>query len=758
MRRVAAALMVLLCLGAQAQRTAIRSLRAIHHLTPAQVREGMPVALEATVVYYDNSAGTDLFVQDGGLAIYVFARPGAGFVPGDRVFVRGRTHLDFRPDIIGDDVTLLRHGSPPRPIAADFGRLIRGDLDCMRVAVRAQVRSADLVVVQRERGAYLSLEMDGGLVNAMVVGQQEGVLRQLLDATVEITGVVAAKLDSKMQLTGILIEVPSISDVRILSEAGRSPQSLPLTPMGEVLGGFRVQDRSRRVRTSGSVTYYQPGGAVVLQNGAQSLWINTQHEGPLRIGQVVDASGFPDARNGYLTLNNSEISTTPVRAEVMPQAADWKQLAAGEHAFDLVSVTGKVLAEVRGAAQDEYVLESGRGHLFSAIFRHPDAIAASLPPMKQPAIGSEIRVTGICTLQYGSDPLGGPVAFDILLRSFDDIAVVAKPSWLNIRNLMYLSGLLMLLAIATGIRGWILERRMRRQAAALAAHIEAEADIERRRSRILEEINARRPLSQTLELITALVSSRLNGAHCWCELADGGRFGCCPAPTEKVPMVEQPIQSHSGAQLGRLVAADAENIARNSTALAMGAWLASLAIETRGLYTDLLHRSEFDLLTDVYNRFALEKLLQALIEEAARQARIFGLIYIDLDHFKEVNDEYGHLAGDLYLQQATLRMKGQLRPGDVLARLGGDEFAVLLPSVPGRAEVWEIAHRLEKCFDRPFALSGVRIDGSASVGVAIYPEDGTTRDTLLSAADAAMYVAKNTKKPVQALQYRDAGR
>ena len=753
MRRVSAALVMLLCLGAQAQTPALRSLRAIETLTRAQVGEGLPVEFEATVIYYDNNGGTDLFVQNGHQAIYVFARPGLGLAPGDRVRVRGRTHLDFRPDIVQDEVTLIRHGAPPPAIQADFGRLIRGDLDCMRVAVQAQVRSADLVLAQNEPSVYLNLEMNGGAINAMVVGREEGVFRQLLDSTVEVTGVVAAKTDSKMQLTGILIEVPAISDVRVLKRARTNPESLPLTPMNEVLSGYRVEDHSLRVRTRGSVTYYQPGAVAVLQNGRQSLWINTQQEGRLRIGEVVDATGFPEARNGYLTLNNSEIRGTSAYAPAGAQMSDWGELASGKRAFDLVSVAGRVLAEVRGAAQDEYILESGRGHLFSAIFRHPDAIAASLPPMKQPAIGSEIRVTGICTLQYGSDPLGAPVAFDILLRSFDDITVVAKPSWLNIRNLMYLSALLVLVVIAAGVRGWTLERRMRCQAAALAAHIEAEADMERRRSRILEEINARSPLSQTLELIATFVSSRLEGARCWCETADGGRFGQYPSPAEKGSLVEHAIQSHSGTQLGTLLATGAPDCAATSNALAMGAWLATLAIETRGLYTDLLHRSEFDLLTDVYNRFAFDKLLQALIEEAGRQARIFGLIYLDLDHFKEVNDEYGHLAGDLYLQQAAERMKTQLRPGDVLARLGGDEFAVLLPSVPGRGEVWEIAHRLEHCFDQSFALDGDRIQGSISVGIAMYPEDGTTRDTLLSAADAAMYVAKNTKKPAQVLLY-----
>ena len=80
----------------------------------------------------------------------------------------------------------------------------------------------------------------------------------------------------------------------------------------------------------------------------------------------------------------------------------------------------------------------------------------------------------------------------------------------------------------------------------------------------------------------------------------------------------------------------------------------------------------------------------------------------------------------------------------MVARLGGDEFAVLVSSARTRADVQEIALRLERCFDEPFPIAGYTLIGSASVGFAIYPEDGTTRDSLLTAADAAMYVAKHT--------------
>jgi diguanylate cyclase (GGDEF)-like protein len=125
---------------------------------------------------------------------------------------------------------------------------------------------------------------------------------------------------------------------------------------------------------------------------------------------------------------------------------------------------------------------------------------------------------------------------------------------------------------------------------------------------------------------------------------------------------------------------------------------------------------------------------------------MFGLIYIDLDEFKKVNDVYGHRFGDLYLQEVASRMKRQLRAADMLARLGGDEFAVLVPVVRNRNEVEEIAKRLETSFDEGYCEGGVVLRGSASVGVAIYPEDGSTKDSLLSKADAAMYVRKHAKQ------------
>ena len=348
----------------------------------------------------------------------------------------------------------------------------------------------------------------------------------------------------------------------------------------------------------------------------------------------------------------------------------------------------------------------------------------------------------ICAI-FSSSPFFHDLRSRTLHPPPEDIAVLAGKGWKSTHNLMELTWFFLVVALAVGMCGWYLEYKDRRQIISLAY-------VEHRRSSILEDINHSRPLAGILERITELVSMRLNGAACWCQVADGATLGNHPRQlsTATLRTVEHPIASRSGPPLGAIYAAfpaRAKPGALEQKTLIMGAELATLAIETSRLYSDLVHRSEFDQLTDVPNRFSMQKALDALIQNARQSAAIFGVIYIDLNEFKQVNDVYGHLTGDLYLQEVARRMKSQLRPGDTLARLGGDEFTVLVSKVHNRAEVEEIAMRLEGCFAEPFIAEEFAVYGSASVGIALYPEDANSADGLLSAADAAMYVAKNTR-------------
>lgn len=739
----------------------LTTLQAIHALTNAEASHLLPVVFEATVTYWRPYEET-MFVQEGGVAIYIEATTGARFVPGDRVLIRGTTQPSFRPYVLSGDITLLHHGPVPGPVPADFDHLIRGDFDCQFVTVRARVRTADLVVSTNVPSIALEMNTNGGEIDAVVDSDDTSATRRLLDADVEITGAVSGRFDGKMQQTGILLHISSLADVRVVEQAKADPWSLPVTPMDRILSSYHVNNLAQRIRVHGTVTYYQPGSMLVLQDGDKSLWIQTQTRTALRIGSKADAIGFPAVQDGFLTLTGSEIEERQEYEPATPLKEDPDLLASSKHLFDLVSVEGTVLAAVREATQDQYILASD-GQLFSAIYRHPvsvDGASADPPPLKDVPLGAKVQVTGICMLS-SSNPFDGKVPFDILMRSFDDIAVIARPSSINVRNLSIAVGALLLAILAVGAWGWTLKAKVRVQTAALAARIEAEAALERRmaqlehrRSQILEDINGARPLADIIADVTDGVSFRLGGAPCWCEIAGGARLGLYPLDTSGLRVVHEEIPSRTGGVLGVLSAGfDPEAPAGpdEQDALSMGTKLAALAIETRRLYADLHHRSEFDQLTDIHNRFSLEKYIGALIEESRDTAGVFGLIYIDLDQFKQVNDVYGHRVGDLYLQEAAERMKRQLRSADMLARLGGDEFAAALPLVGSRAQAEEIARRLERSFDAPFTVSGHKLRGSASVGVALYPEDGTTKDSLLSAADAAMYVTKHTRQLDSAL-------
>lgn len=738
-----------------AQPSPLSSLNAIHQLTNEQAATHLAVDFEATVIFYRSYENT-LFVQDGDMAVYVQPAKPVALVPGDRVRIQGRTRESFRPFIDQAAITVLKHGPLATPVQATYDDLIHARDDCQLVTVRGKVLSADIVLSSDRPSTVVEMLMDGGgEVEAEIESNHPEVLPGLLDSYVEISGSASGRFDGKMQMTGVVLHTQDLSQLKVLRPAAADPWALPLTQMDEVFSGYAQTNLLRRLRVEGTITYYIPGQEVVLENGKRSLWIKTRSRGALRIGDVVDATGFPDVNDGFLKLTDGELRDRGVNHPLQPDAANWRDLNQSHHVFDLVSTEGEVVAEVREGGQDEYVLQAD-GHLFSAIFRHSayGSLNPVLPTLREIPLGSRVRVAGICILE-DPNPFNRYVPFDLLLRSYDDIAVVTKPSLVTVQNLIRLISVLVLILLAMSAWGWMMQRKARRQTVALATRIEVEASLERRnaqieqrRSRILEDINGSQPLAHVLEGITELVSFMLKGAPCWCEVADGARLGNYQHDGEGKQRECEEIPARSGPPLGTfcvMLEPGAEAAGDVKSALFMGTRMATLAIETHKAYSDLVHRSEFDILTDIHNRFSLDKQLDGLIAHARETAGVFGLIYVDLDDFKQVNDVYGHHVGDLYLQEVAVRMKHQLRSGDLLARLGGDEFAALVPTARNRSIVLEIASRLEHCFAEPFRLGGHTIGGTASVGVAMYPEDGTTKDSLLSAADAAMYVTKHTR-------------
>lgn len=151
-----------------------------------------------------------------------------------------------------------------------------------------------------------------------------------------------------------------------------------------------------------------------------------------------------------------------------------------------------------------------------------------------------------------------------------------------------------------------------------------------------------------------------------------------------------------------------------------------------------------DNLTGLPNTRLLADRASTAIAQATRNGTLAGLLFIDLDQFKPVNDTYGHAAGDLVLQTTAARLLKTLRAGDTVARLGGDEFVVLLPQIDELGDAAAAAARVVRALDRPHDIGGRPVTVSSSVGVAIYPDHGGCFESLLRHADQAMYAAKAT--------------
>ena len=164
----------------------------------------------------------------------------------------------------------------------------------------------------------------------------------------------------------------------------------------------------------------------------------------------------------------------------------------------------------------------------------------------------------------------------------------------------------------------------------------------------------------------------------------------------------------------------------------------------KAMEEQMRHIAHHDMLTDLPNRILLSDRLQQSLAQAKRKKAKLALMYIDLDKFKPVNDNYGHEVGDLLLKAVASRLSLCLkRESDTVARLGGDEFVILLPNYDNEIDLARLAEAILKILSEPFLIEQNRIDISSSIGIATYPAHGIEVNALMKNADSAMYQAKH---------------
>ncbi|TGG88853.1 GGDEF domain-containing protein [Geotoga petraea] len=163
------------------------------------------------------------------------------------------------------------------------------------------------------------------------------------------------------------------------------------------------------------------------------------------------------------------------------------------------------------------------------------------------------------------------------------------------------------------------------------------------------------------------------------------------------------------------------------------------------LFNKTENMAYYDHLTGLPNRKLFEKVFMEKINNADKNGNLLGVMFMDLDHFKDVNDKYGHEIGDDLLIAVSQKIKNNLKKDDFVARLGGDEFTIILDNIEKKKDLEYISKRLITLFDEPLSIHKNKIKANLSIGVSVYPDSGDNIKDLLRKSDQAMYAAKNSK-------------
>jgi len=211
------------------------------------------------------------------------------------------------------------------------------------------------------------------------------------------------------------------------------------------------------------------------------------------------------------------------------------------------------------------------------------------------------------------------------------------------------------------------------------------------------------------------------------------------------------ISRHDSKALNHYISTMRRQVIQWSIAIAalllVSSYMLALAMERRRLAEDQIrHLARYDVLTDLPNRLLFYDRLNQAMARARRHRQNLAVLFLDLNNFKDINDAYGHEAGDLLLEEVAKRLRESVRATDTVARMGGDEFTVILTEVSSDRDVALVAGKILATLDRPFSLGGREHCIGGSIGISVFPRDGQDADTLIKRADMAMYEAKAGRK------------
>jgi diguanylate cyclase (GGDEF)-like protein len=771
---------------------------AVHQLPLIAAQRAYPVRLHAVVTYFD-PANRLLFVQDrsDGIFVEVTGNESVSMRAGDDVEVTGVTIADFAPDVADARIKVLGHSGLPAPESASFESANLGREDCRWIELGGIVQH----VAEGKGDALLTLAWGTDTYKAHVLAPA-GVLAHLVDAEVKLRGVCGALFNGKHQMLGIQMYVPGAECIRVLRAAAPDPFSMPATPITDLLRFSRAPDMGHRVRLRGTVTYPSQSGPTWIRDSTGGVMIQDHDAVALAAGDLVDVVGFPEIAGFGPALRGARVQRRQPGAVPAPLRVTAQEATKRDLDGELVQIEGKLVDQLQLPAEQILAVASGE-----IIFNANLPVRGGAQPLQSGTRLRLTGICSVeAQPSYDLIP---PRTFRLLLRSPADVVILGLPPWLTADRVLPILAGAALLLIAALAWAALLRKRVRSQTFVLRAQTvqlqtahQTTRDALRKTceaeslgldsNRILELIARDEPVALIVDHIAEAVALHSEGAVCailleaqhgpqvcvvpalpagWLEVL--GRID--PRSVSFSPEFRPPkqfsadpawagfIDSQPGARFRAFCSApivvDAatagvigaffrdEKRTANMPAPQLGLWcnVAALALDRRRLHDQLSYRAQHDGLTGLPNRALLYEKLEAEIVRASRAGGLLGVLYMDLDGFKQINDTHGHDAGDVVLQEAAKRLLHGVRRGDTVARIGGDEFVVLLPLLGSREDAAQIADKIAAALREPIYSNHQRLSVTACVGIAVWPLDGDRPNPLLRFADAQMYGEKRRR-------------
>jgi len=731
--------------GAAIGSQTLRTVAHIRHLAANALNQRPEVRIRGVVTYYDPIV-PNLFVQDssGGIWVDLRSTPTIAPQPGQLIDLSGYAAPGFTPYIDRPKWKVLGTGKVPKPVPLTYEQARTARFDSQWVEMEGVVRS----FIQQAEGDVLVIDVvtPGGNFKVRVPGYHAPFPMELVDAKVRFRGVCGTAFNRRNQIVAIHLFEPTLKDSMVLEPAPPDPFNIQATSIADV-GRFSADlSDLHRVKVVGTVTARFPQRGLFLMDATGGLYAESQDGSPVEPGDEVEVIGFPAAGNYTPVLKSAAIHPLRSHHDLVAAKITGRMALKGGFDAQLVTITGTVRGYHQQSGVYTPVLESEDHVTFQAVFR------GQLASDWLGSIGSKASVTGVCSIK--ADDNGNPSEFQIVLRTPADGKVLSSPPWLTARRaLLLLSGFAILIFV---VAAWVLvlRRRVRHQTEVIRLRLENEAALEERYRRTFERN------------LTGLYIANRDGTIIDCNdscaqiLGFDGRTDLLEHREEAQTITRQFYNNEAALVPGGKRIVNAEH--RFQRRDGRWGWVLSNTRHVQqknegediieGGLVDITDRKSaeervkflayYDSLTGVANRTLLQDRLSKALANAKRHREKVGLLFLDLDRFKNINDSLGHSYGDMLLQEIAVRLQAWAREQDTVARLGGDEFIVALGSIEDGSDAAVAAERIARAIGTEFHLHDRVLNVTCSIGISIYPDHGEDVETLIKHADAAMYSAK----------------